>query len=269
MPVVRRPFHAPQKPLGERLRRWLAGARQLVLWTAASLAVPPTVAAGTERARMPDRLIPDVIRVLESDSAPERVRAAMEFARLQKPDPAALDSLHAHLEDDAPAVRSACLYALGKVAHKPTLPWIIDALNDPAPEVRIAACEALGAAKMGGYTRMPFEDQDPTVRLAAIQVIQTVDLTAPLLKQLKTRLELEEQADVRAQILRGHREHGMLPSQAMLQTILSKGEAVERLEALRCLATADAGTVGEEVVNAALYRFNTGPAPVRQRSRGH
>ncbi len=224
------------------------------------------VAFAGDRAEMPERLVSELVRVLDSESGPERVRAAMELAQLSEPIPAALEALHTGMDDDASAVRSACLYALGQIGHRSTLPWIIGALNDPDAEVRIAACCAVAAADMGGTTRLPFDDQNPDVRLAALQAVENVSLSSTLTQRLSSRFDEEEEPDLRAQILRVYRLHSVMPPVEILRRTLAKGVPLERLEALRCLSTqAEKSEVADEkLIDAVLAQDDSAPAVLRR-----
>lgn len=245
----------------------LAGCHSLAF--AALLLVCASVGSAAfadDRAAMPERLVAELVRVLDSESAPERVRAAMELARLVEPDPAALEALHAGVDDDAPAVRSACLHALGQIGHEPTLSWILGALNDPDVEVRTAACRAVDAADMGGYARLPFDDPNPAVRLAALQALENASLTSTLSRRLNARLDEEEEPDLRAQLLRLHRLHEVMPPVDALRDALTKGVPLERLEALRCLSTqAEKPEVADkQLIDAVLAQDDSAPAALRR-----
>ncbi|MFW5802756.1 MAG: HEAT repeat domain-containing protein [Verrucomicrobiota bacterium] len=214
---------------------------------------------------MPERLVAELVRVLDGESAPERVRAAMELSRASEPNSAVFEALHAGVSDDAPAVRSACLHALGQLGHEPTLPWIIDALNDPEAEVRVAACLAVAAADMGGYERLPFSDPNPNVRLAVLRALENVSPTTMLIRRLGERMDKEEQPDLRAQILRLHRLHSLSLPVDVLQGVLADGNPVERLAALRWISTQTEKLEGvDELRKAVLEQGEDGAAVLRR-----
>lgn len=244
----------------------IRGRRALPFVVVLSLCAGISAAFADRRAEMPERLVTELVRVLNSESAPERVRAAMELARSSEPGSAAFEALHAGVSDDAPAVRSACLHALGKLKHKPTLPWIIGALNDPDAEVRIAACFAVAAAEMGGTDRLPFNDPNPDVRLAALQVLETRSPKAVPDSRLNERLDKEKQPDLRAQILRLYRLHSMMPPvDDVLRSALTTGEPVERLAALRLLSAQGTKTESaDQLLDSVLEQGDSGSAIVRR-----
>ena len=197
--------------------------------------VVPCVA---DSATMPTRIAEEVLRVLDSDSAPERVRAAMELVHAGENREAAARALRERLDDPSPAVRSACLHALGQLQVKHSLPAIIDACNDPHKTVRIAACEALAALGKGGAGRLPFDDPDPAVRLAALQAVSEEGgaWTETAERRLEKRWANEKAPDLRAGILDVYRSDGRCPPLAALTTALDEGTPVVRLAALRCLS---------------------------------
>jgi len=113
-----------------------------------------------------------------ADRAPG-VRAAAAAA-LARTDPAAArDPLTTALADPDAWVRYAALRALGSIGHAAVVPAVIDALrDDPAPQVRLAAVDALGrlrAAESLGVLEPLTRAADPDLADAAIRAVGHID----------------------------------------------------------------------------------------------
>jgi hypothetical protein len=83
-------------------------------------------------------------------------------------------------EDSAPPLRAAALVALARVEGSRSLPLLVDAMADPAKDVRIAAAVALGA--IGGESaglilrlKVRVGDRDPDVLSECLGGLLTVD----------------------------------------------------------------------------------------------
>ncbi len=83
-------------------------------------------------------------------------------------------------EDTAPPLRAAALIALARVEGPSSLPLLVDALNDPAKDVRIAAAVALGAVGTEGAglvlrLKARFGDKDADVLSECLGGLLAVD----------------------------------------------------------------------------------------------
>lgn len=83
-------------------------------------------------------------------------------------------------EDSAPPLRAAALIALARAQGTASLPLLVDALADPAKDVRIAAASALGAVgseSAGLVLRLKIRvgDQDPDVLSECLGGLLAVD----------------------------------------------------------------------------------------------
>jgi HEAT repeat protein len=88
-------------------------------------------------------------------------------------------------EDSAPPLRAAAVVALARVEGPGSLPLLIDALADPAREVRIAAASALGAVGTEGAglalrLKVRVGDRDPDVLSECLGGLLAVDPGANL-----------------------------------------------------------------------------------------
>ncbi len=121
------------------------------------------------------RRAPDGVLYNVKDNPLPALLDAAKLANAMKPENR--PSLEKLLENNDPALRwwgAIGLVALGREA-KPSLPALRKALNDDAPEVRIAAAEAVGnlgddAAALGVLTTS-LRDESQFVRLAALNVL--------------------------------------------------------------------------------------------------
>jgi hypothetical protein len=83
-------------------------------------------------------------------------------------------------EDSAPPLRAAAVVALARVEGTGSLPLLVDAMADPAKDVRIAAAVALGAVGTEGAglvlrLRVRLGDKDPDVLSECLLGLLTVD----------------------------------------------------------------------------------------------
>jgi HEAT repeat protein len=83
-------------------------------------------------------------------------------------------------EDSAPPLRAAAIVALARIEGTDSLPLLVDALADPAKEVRIAAASALGAVgteRAGLVLRLKARlgDRDPDVLSECLAGLLLVD----------------------------------------------------------------------------------------------
>ena len=84
-------------------------------------------------------------------------------------------------EDSAPPLRAAALVALARAEGPGSLPVLVDAMADPARDVRIAAAVALGAVGTGGAglvlrLKVRLGDKDPDVLSECLGGLLAVDL---------------------------------------------------------------------------------------------
>jgi HEAT repeat protein len=83
-------------------------------------------------------------------------------------------------EDSAPPLRAAAIVALGRVEGSSSLPLLVDAMADPAKDVRVAAALALGAVgteSAGLVLRLKVRvgDRDPDVLSECLGGLLTFD----------------------------------------------------------------------------------------------
>ena len=83
-------------------------------------------------------------------------------------------------EDSAPPLRAAAVVALARVEGSGSLPLLVDAMADPAKDVRIAAAVALGAVGTEGAglvlrLKVRVGDSDPDVLSECLGGLLTVD----------------------------------------------------------------------------------------------
>ncbi|SIO65053.1 HEAT repeat [Singulisphaera sp. GP187] len=83
-------------------------------------------------------------------------------------------------EDSAPRLRAAALVALARTEGPDSLPVLVDAMADPAKDVRIAAAVALGAVGTVGAglvlrLKVRLGDKDPDVLSECLSGLLTVD----------------------------------------------------------------------------------------------
>src|SRR5206468_1311753 len=83
-------------------------------------------------------------------------------------------------EDSAPPLRAAAVVALARTEGSSSLPLLVDALADPAKDVRIAAALALGAVGTEGAglilrLKVRVGDGDPDVLSECLGGLLTVD----------------------------------------------------------------------------------------------
>jgi HEAT repeat protein len=88
-------------------------------------------------------------------------------------------------EDSAPPLRAAAVVALARAEGAGSLPLLVDALADPAKEVRIAAASALGAVGTDGAglvlrLKVRLGDNDPDVLAECLGGLLAVDPGANL-----------------------------------------------------------------------------------------
>lgn len=121
--------------------------------------------------------LPSLIAAIRASGTPEPVRdAALEAVETIGSD-TAVKAVIELLEtgDTGPSRRARLLVALGRFKAKPAVAPILGTLEDPAPEVRAAAAEALGKIGqlegVGGPLRRLLADRVVAVRKAAITAL--------------------------------------------------------------------------------------------------
>ena len=105
------------------------------------------------------------------------------------------------LTDGRPPIQIAAAEAVGRLAYAPAAPTLLALLrNDPAPDVRIAALEALraaGYADMEEAAEVALADSVADVRMGALRLLPELDLpdvrTAELLASVLGRQTVEEE----------------------------------------------------------------------------
>ena len=104
------------------------------------------------------------------------------------------------LENEYPPARVSALYALGRSRDDAAILPVLKTLKDESPDVRVAVCIALtelGAASKAGM--LPYDDKDPQVRLAALQVaarLKASEAASPVQK----RYGVEKEDVLRAEV---------------------------------------------------------------------
>src|SRR3954463_13161896 len=88
-------------------------------------------------------------------------------------------------EDSAPPLRAAAVVALARVEGSGSLPLLVDAMADPAKDVRVAAAVALGAVGTEGAglvlrLKVRLGDRDPDVLSECLGGLLAVDPEANL-----------------------------------------------------------------------------------------
>src|SRR4051794_13128112 len=112
---------------------------------------------------------------------------ALDRMEHRKPDVFVRAARHVQLEpvwggteDSAPPLRAAALVALARAEGTGSLPILVDAMADPARDVRIAAAAALGAVGSGGAglvlrLKVRLGDKDPDVLSECLGGLLAVD----------------------------------------------------------------------------------------------
>ncbi len=135
------------------LKKWLGDRSNLVVASAAALAGEGGLAElAPDLEAAFDRFLVDPVKVDKLCRAKLAIVQALD--RLEHIGPIVFEKAARHVqmepawgreEDSAPPLRSAGLVALARVEGTTCLPLLVDALTDPAAEVRGAAAVALGA----------------------------------------------------------------------------------------------------------------------------
>ncbi len=121
--------------------------------------------------RQPEAVEPLAQALTYDESADVRAAAANALAKLQQPE--AVEPLVQALASDANEdVRGAAAESLGDLHSPDALPPLLEARsNDPSPKVRSATDDALNEFDLQELTEALEEDDDPSVRAAAAQVL--------------------------------------------------------------------------------------------------
>ena len=169
------------------------GVREAATWaisqrgTGVSATLGDALSGGDERARhslahvlgkLRDPAAVPALAPLLRDEA-EQVAAKAAFSLGQVGGAGAAEALIAALGDRRPAVRDEVAAALARLDG--SSPLLIEALRDPAPEVRALAAEALGLAREpagAGPLADLLRDGDPEVRFAALLALGQLDVEA-------------------------------------------------------------------------------------------
>lgn len=122
------------------------------------------------------RALPTLLQAITGETPRARAAAAIALGRLTGTEPRA--ALVGALTDSDPWVRYFAARALGEHAHEDALDALGGlATRDPAPHVRIAALEAIGAVdgpRAAGLLAAQAEDQDHAVASAALTALGRV-----------------------------------------------------------------------------------------------
>lgn len=139
--------------LTAELRRWIGDRSNLVVAAAAAIAGDNMLAelAGDLEAAF-GRFLANPLKDDKLCRAKLAIVQALDRMERQQPDVFLKAARHVQFEpvwggteDSAPPLRAAALVALARAEGSGSLPVLVDALADPAKDVRIAAAVALGA----------------------------------------------------------------------------------------------------------------------------
>ena len=128
--------------------------------------------------RTANKLSKDLMRVVRDTQAPEAIRAAaLGAAAVRSQDDAIQDTIEVFYESGSEELRIGAIQAMGRSGNTRWLPMLDVAVRDPDPEVRQLAARAMGPFEsevVPMLTMLVREDQEPAVRLEAIQALGTV-----------------------------------------------------------------------------------------------
>lgn len=122
--------------------------------------------------KMPDRVIPALVKIARKAGERERAQAVRAVAQFD--DPRARRAVADGLSDTSPSVRGCVVLALGWLDEDEdfALPLYLKALGDPDAKVRSMSCLFISSLRSKGDVVIPrlvaaLEDEDPGVRTGA------------------------------------------------------------------------------------------------------
>jgi HEAT repeat protein len=210
-------------------------------------------------------LVPSLVKMLATDEAPLRVRAAYALGRLGPDAGEAAAGLAAALQDDVPEVRryaAAALIRLGPAAQ-PAVTKLLDALHHKDAVLRVRCAAALGdagagtAEVVGALAKVLRQDSEATVRSsAAVALGKLGKAAAPAIGDLSAALKDSDPS------VRGYAAEALLsvgpraaPALATLIDLLGSEKPEERLFAARVL-----GKIGRDAKAACKALHDAGMA---------
>ncbi len=215
----------------------------------------------------------DLFGLVSDEDDSVRAAAFLALGRIRAA--AAVPDLIRGLEDPDDDIRKAAAGALGEIRHSSAIPSLVRGYSDPAAEVRSHVINAL--AGFGPMVLLPVldaaEDPRPEVRAAALDTLGRLGGFAVLHPLVKALGDPEDQVRfTAAQALGAMAPDPRLPVMDVLTEIVSRGSRLTRCSALDALARVDdesaralisraAGDPDEQVRNAArdlLARFQRG-----------
>ncbi len=217
-----------------------------------------------------------LLRALGDANSETRAAALGALARVlsraagTNADRAALTPIAVALDDEAPEVRVAALRALAALAQEEALGALLAKLHDPAPELRASALSLLGKLQPDGAERTLrplLEDFSELVQLEALRVLSTLprphdDETVQRLRALQARAR-PHVAGAASRLLVAPKS----PSEPAWISLLARTEHVETASAESLLTQLErALPAGEELAVDPLVRWLArAPAALRGR----
>ena len=185
-----------QLPTAEQqddLRRWIGDRSNLVVAAAAAIAgenmlseLSPSLESAFERFLVnplkDDKLCRAKLAVIQALDRMEHQRSEIFVAAANH---IQFEPVWGGSEDSAPPLRATALVALARVEGSGCLPLLVDALTDPARDVRVASAVALGAvgteaANLVLRLKVRIGDEDPDVLSECLLGLLTIAPTANL-----------------------------------------------------------------------------------------